>query len=121
MWTEAERARLLVHLIEREGDAATPGVLDIRLLVGVPFFIIGQSELSMTSRSYMLQLWNAKETTLRVRDQLRIVHDWPPHGPIRVIKRNYRYSLEPVPQTWGTATSANGNARAADGKQTTAG
>jgi hypothetical protein len=33
-WSEEERARLLVHMIEREGDAAATDVLDIRLLVG---------------------------------------------------------------------------------------
>jgi hypothetical protein len=69
-WTEAERARLIVHLVERDGYSAPSGLLDIRLLVGVPFFLVGPVEANMTSRTYTLQLLNARETTLMVGDLL---------------------------------------------------
>ena len=98
-WTEEERARLLVHMIERDRDAAPSGVLDIRLLVGVPFILVGPAEANMTSRTYALQLLDAKETKLTVRDLHRIIVDHPPHEPVRITKQNYQHALEPVPHT----------------------
>jgi hypothetical protein len=101
-WTEEERARLIVHLIERAGNAALSGLLDISLLVGIPFCIVGPSEASMTSKIYTIQVLGANETTLTVRGQLRIVRDRPPERPVRVMKQSYQYALEPVPTTCET-------------------
>jgi hypothetical protein len=88
-WTEAERAQLFVHMCERDADAAPSGEFDIRLLVGVRFFLAGQAETSMTSLTYTLQLLDAKDTRLTARDQLRIVPRCPLDGPVRIIKQNY--------------------------------
>jgi hypothetical protein len=95
-WTEEERARLLTHMIEREGDAALSGMLDICLLVGIPFFVTGLAEASVTSRMYALQLVGTEETTLIVRDHLHVLPNCPSDEPVHILKQNYRYILEPV-------------------------
>ena len=96
-WTEEERARLLICLIERDSDAATTSALDIRLLVRVPFFFVGPAEANMTNRAYMLKLQDAKEKMLVVRDQMHLLSDCPKDRLVCVGKQNYRYTLELVP------------------------
>ncbi len=95
-WTEGERARLLVHMLGRGRDDASTGVLDIRLLVGVPFILLAPAEANMTGLTYALQLLDANDTKLMVRDLHRIIVDYPPHEPVRITKQNSRFSLEPV-------------------------
>jgi hypothetical protein len=95
-WTERERARLLVHMIEREGEAAPSGVLDISLLVEIPFSLVGAAEANMVSSTYMIQLLDRKETRVAVRDQLGIMSHCPPDALVCVGKQNYWYSLKLV-------------------------
>ena len=112
-WSEEERARLLIHMVEREGEVSISCALDIRLLVGVPFFLIGPDEANMVSSTYMIQLLDAKETWVAVSDYLGIMSQCPPDAPVHVGKQNYRYTLEKDPATQSTGDSAVGNTNSA--------
>jgi hypothetical protein len=86
-----------MHLIEREGDGAPSRLLDISLLVDVPFLVMSQSASRITGGTLTLQLMNAKVTPLTVPDQTRLVPDCLPGRVCHVIKQGYRYIVEELP------------------------
>ena len=93
-WTEQERARLIVLLIERDRYTAASSKLDIHLLVGQPFTVVQQSDGQMSGRTITIQLLHGRKTTMEIRDYLRLVADYPLNKPICINKRNNRYAVE---------------------------